>query len=188
VNWDPKLLTAISDLEVAAGRGQGAASGICAIRWKARHSIPKIPQASLSSPPTAPRGPMLGDHRGRGASGGTNATRHLVGKHVILPLVGRKIPIVADEYFRSRERLGRGEGHPRPMDFNDFESRAAAQFAADQACSIRRAVSRLSATKITCAACRRGSEQLAQELHGVDRFRRAQADPRAAGRFLVSWS
>jgi len=40
-----------------------------------------------------------------------SAMANLVGKHVILPLVGRKIPIVADEYSDPEKRFGRSEGH-----------------------------------------------------------------------------
>ena len=54
VNWDPKLLTAISDLEVQQVEVKGTC-GICAIRWKARPSIPTMPRHSSSSPPRGPR-------------------------------------------------------------------------------------------------------------------------------------
>jgi len=59
VNWDPKLLTAISDLEVQQVEVKGS-SGICAIRWKARRSIPKDPASFIVVATRAPR-PMLGD-------------------------------------------------------------------------------------------------------------------------------
>ena len=50
----------------------------------------------------------------------TSATRDLVGKHVILPLVGRRIPIVADEYSDPEKGTGAVKITPA-HDFNDFE-------------------------------------------------------------------
>ncbi len=55
VNWDTKLLTAISDLEVQQTEVKGQPRGICAIRSRARRSAPRIPRASSSSPPRGPR-------------------------------------------------------------------------------------------------------------------------------------
>ena len=46
--------------------------------------------------------------------------RHLVGKHVILPLVGRRIPIVADDYADPEKGTGAVKITPA-HDFNDFE-------------------------------------------------------------------
>ena len=46
--------------------------------------------------------------------------RHLVGKHAILPLVGRRIPIVADEYSDPEKGTGAVKITPA-HDFNDFE-------------------------------------------------------------------
>ena len=50
----------------------------------------------------------------------TSATRHLIGKHAILPLVGRRIPIVADEYADPEKGTGAVKITPA-HDFNDFE-------------------------------------------------------------------
>jgi valyl-tRNA synthetase len=62
---------------------------------------------------------MLGDTASR-CIRTTSATRHLIGKHVILPLVGRRIPIVADDY--SDPEKGSGAVKITPAhDFNDFE-------------------------------------------------------------------
>ena len=46
--------------------------------------------------------------------------RHLVGRHVVLPIVGRQIPIVADEIFRPGKGTGAVKITPA-HDFNDFE-------------------------------------------------------------------
>jgi hypothetical protein len=81
-----------------------------------------------------------------------DAYTDLVGKHVILPLVGRRIPIVADEY--SDPEKGSGAVKVTPAhDFNDFEVGRRHNLPQISVLD-RRAVSPLSATKITCAACR----------------------------------
>ena len=52
--------------------------------------------------------------------------KHLIGKHAILPLVGRRIPIVADEYSDPGEGLGRGQDHAGAR-LQRFRGRQAAQ-------------------------------------------------------------
>ena len=59
--------------------------------------------------------------------------KHLVGKHVILPLVGRRIPIIADEYADPEKGHRRGEDHPGPR-LQRFRGRPAAPLARS-ACS-----------------------------------------------------
>jgi valyl-tRNA synthetase len=117
VNWDPKLLTAISDLEVQQVEVKGSL-------WYLRYPIegktfsPDDPASFIVVATTRPE-TMLGD-TAVAVHPGDPRYMHLVGKHVILPLVGRKIPIVADEY--SDPEKGSGAVKITPAhDFNDFE-------------------------------------------------------------------
>lgn len=111
VNWDPKLLTAISDLEVESREVKGSL-------WHLRYPVEGEEGRFITVATTRPE-TMLGD---------TAIAVHpedprfadLVGKRAILPLVGRAIPIVADEY--SDPEKGSGAVKITPAhDFNDFE-------------------------------------------------------------------
>jgi len=117
VNWDPALLTAISDLEVQQVEVRGSL-------WYLRYPLqgktfdPEDPTTFIVVATTRPE-TMLGDS---GVAVHPDDARYadLVGQHVILPLVGRKIPIVADEY--SDPEKGSGAVKVTPAhDFNDFE-------------------------------------------------------------------
>ena len=117
VNWDPKLLTAISDLEVVQVETKGHL-------WHLRYPIegktfnPEDPSTFIVVATTRPE-TMLGD-TAVAVHPDDERYKALVGKHVILPLVGRKIPIVADEY--SDPEKGSGAVKITPAhDFNDFE-------------------------------------------------------------------
>jgi valyl-tRNA synthetase len=117
VNWDPKLLTAISDLEVQQVEIKGSL-------WYLRYPIlgktfsPEDPSTFIVVATTRPE-TMLGDTAVAVHPDDARYT-HLVGKHVILPLVGRTIPVVADEY--SDPEKGSGAVKVTPAhDFNDFE-------------------------------------------------------------------
>ncbi|GKQ50937.1 valine--tRNA ligase [Bradyrhizobium sp. Ce-3] len=117
VNWDPKLLTAISDLEVVQKEIKGHL-------WYLRYPIegrsfsPEDPKSFIVVATTRPE-TMLGDTAVAVHPDDERYT-DLVGKHVILPLVGRKIPIVADDY--SDPEKGSGAVKVTPAhDFNDFE-------------------------------------------------------------------
>ncbi|MGE0061439.1 MAG: valine--tRNA ligase [Xanthobacteraceae bacterium] len=117
VNWDPKLLTAISDLEVVQVEVKGHL-------WHLRYPIEgKIfnaddPSSFIVVATTRPE-TMLGD-TAVAVHPDDERYKALVGKNVILPLVGRKIPIVADDY--SDPEKGSGAVKITPAhDFNDFE-------------------------------------------------------------------
>ncbi|MGE0338535.1 MAG: valine--tRNA ligase [Xanthobacteraceae bacterium] len=110
VNWDPKLLTAISDLEVQQIEVKG---NLWHIKYPIENSDEFIVVAT-TRPET-----MLGD-TAVAVHPDDERYKGLVGKNVILPLVGRKIPIVADEY--SDPEKGSGAVKITPAhDFNDFE-------------------------------------------------------------------
>ena len=117
VNWDPKLLTAISDLEVIQVETKG-------YLWHLRYPIegrtfdPNDRSTFIAVATTRPE-TMLGD-TAVAVHPEDDRYKKLVGKHVILPLVGRKIPIIADEY--SDPEKGSGAVKVTPAhDFNDFE-------------------------------------------------------------------
>jgi len=111
VNWDPKLETAISDLEVQPTETNGKL-------WHFRYPIEGEDGAYIVVATTRPE-TMLGD-TGVAVHPADERYKHLVGKHCILPLVGRRIPIVADEY--ADPEAGSGAVKMTPAhDFNDFE-------------------------------------------------------------------
>ena len=117
VNWDPKLLTAISDLEVVQVETKGHL-------WHLRYPIegktfnPDDKSTYIVVATTRPE-TMLGD-TAVAVHPDDERYKALVGKNVILPLVGRKIPIIADEY--SDPEKGSGAVKITPAhDFNDFE-------------------------------------------------------------------
>ncbi|WP_064696024.1 valine--tRNA ligase [Rhizobium aegyptiacum] len=130
VNWDPKLLTAISDMEVEQHEVKGHL-------WHLRY--PLEPGVTYQYPiafdeegkPTqfetrdyvvvATTRPetMLGD-TGVAVNPEDERYKPIIGKHVILPIVGRKIPIVADSYADPTAGTGAVKITPA-HDFNDFE-------------------------------------------------------------------
>jgi valyl-tRNA synthetase len=111
VNWDPKLLTAISDLEVQQVEIKGHL-------WHFKYPVEGRDGAFITVATTRPE-TMLGDTAVAVHPDDERYT-DLVGKHVILPLVGRRIPIVADEYSDPEKGTGAVKITPA-HDFNDFE-------------------------------------------------------------------
>ncbi len=111
VNWDPKFQTAISDLEVLPTEVKGSL-------WHFKYPIEGEKDAFITVATTRPE-TMLGD-TAVAVNPEDERYKHLVGRNVILPLVGRKIKIVADEY--SDPEKGSGAVKITPAhDFNDFE-------------------------------------------------------------------
>jgi valyl-tRNA synthetase len=111
VNWDPKLLTAISDLEVQQVEVKGSL-------WHIKYPIAELPGRFITVATTRPE-TMLGDTAVAVHPDDERYT-DLIGKHAILPLVGRRIPIVADEYSDPEKGTGAVKITPA-HDFNDFE-------------------------------------------------------------------
>ena len=111
VNWDPKLHTGISDLEVENHEIKGSL-------WYFKYPIEGEEGAFITVATTRPE-TMLGD-TGVAVHPEDERYKHLIGRHVILPLVGRRIPIVADAY--ADPTTGSGAVKITPAhDFNDFE-------------------------------------------------------------------
>jgi valyl-tRNA synthetase len=110
VNWDPKLLTAISDIEVQQVEVKGHL-------WYFKYPIEgsdEVIVVATTRPET-----MLGD-TAVAVSPQNERLKHLIGKTVILPLVGRRIPIVGDDYADPEKGTGAVKITPA-HDFNDFE-------------------------------------------------------------------
>jgi valyl-tRNA synthetase len=111
VNWDPKLHTAISDLEVEAKPHKGHL-------WHLRYPIEGMAERFLTVATTRPE-TMLGD-TAVAVNPADPRYQDLIGRHAILPLVGRLLPIVADEH--ADPETGSGAVKITPAhDFNDFE-------------------------------------------------------------------
>jgi valyl-tRNA synthetase len=111
VNWDPEMHTVISDLEVENRETRGSL-------WHIRYPIEGLPGRFITVATTRPE-TMLGD---TGVAVHPDDPRYadLVGKSVRLPLIGRLVPIVADEY--ADPETGSGAVKITPAhDFNDFE-------------------------------------------------------------------
>ncbi|MED5519215.1 MAG: valine--tRNA ligase, partial [Pseudomonadota bacterium] len=111
VNWDPKLQTAISDLEVEQREVDGKL-------WYFKYPLEGRPDTFITVATTRPE-TMLGDS---GVAVHPEDARYLdlIGGHAILPLVGRRLPIVGDSY--SDPEKGSGAVKMTPAhDFNDFE-------------------------------------------------------------------
>jgi len=111
VNWDPKLHTAVSDLEVESRETKGKL-------WYFKYPVEGDAGEFLVVATTRPE-TMLGD-TGVAVHPDDERYKAFVGKHVILPLVGRRIPIVADPH--ADPATGSGAVKITPAhDFNDFE-------------------------------------------------------------------
>ena len=157
VNWDPKMLTAISDLEVESREVKGSL-------WFFKYPIEGSDEhivVATTRPET-----MLGD-TAVAVHPDDPKWKHLIGKHAILPLVGRRIPIVGDEH--SDPEKGSGAVKITPAhDFNDFEVGKRHQL---EAISIFDKFARL-------------NDNAPETYRGLDRFearKRVVADMEAAG-------
>ena len=110
VNWDPKLLTAISDLEVEQKEVEGKF-------WYFKYPLENSDEF-LTIATTRPE-TMLGD-TAVAVNPDDERYIHLKGKYVILPIINRRIPIIFDNY--SDPEKGSGAVKITPAhDFNDFE-------------------------------------------------------------------
>ncbi len=109
-NWDPRLQTAVSDLEVESIEVKGNL-------WHIKYPIEDSDQfivVATTRPET-----LLGD-TAVAVHPDDERYKALVGRHAVLPLTGRLIPIVADEYSDPEKGSGAVKITPG-HDFNDFE-------------------------------------------------------------------
>jgi valyl-tRNA synthetase len=165
VNWDPKLGTAISDLEVETREVAGTFTHI---RYPLADGV-RLPDGAdhIIVATTRPE-TMLGD-----TAVAVNAAdaryRSVIGQHILLPLTNRRIPIVADDH--ADPELGSGAVKITPAhDFNDFEVGKRSNLPM---------INILDATAHICAA-----EGVPTDYIGLDRFearRKIIADLEALG-------
>ncbi|WP_419758210.1 valine--tRNA ligase [Acidisoma sp.] len=110
VNWDPKFQSAISDLEVESREMNGSL-------WHIRYPIEGMPDRYITVATTRPE-TLPGD-----VAVAVNPTDEryadLIGRHAVLPLVGRRIPIIGDEHSDPEKGTGAVKITPA-HDFNDF--------------------------------------------------------------------
>ncbi|EPO4913671.1 TPA: valine--tRNA ligase [Citrobacter koseri] len=116
VNWDPKLRTAISDLEVENRESKGS-------MWHIRYPLADGAKTAdgkdyLVVATTRPE-TLLGD-TGVAVNPEDPRYKDLIGKFVVLPLVNRRIPIVGDEHADMEKGTGCVKITPA-HDFNDYE-------------------------------------------------------------------
>jgi valyl-tRNA synthetase len=110
VNWDPKLLTAVSDLEVVSEEEDGS-------MWEIHYPF-ACGKGSLTVATTRPE-TMLGDVA-VAVNPEDERYKHLIGKQVQLPLCERTIPVIADSYVD--QEFGTGCVKITPAhDFNDWQ-------------------------------------------------------------------
>ena len=111
VNWDTKLQTAVSDLEVQQIEINGHL-------WHFKYPIEGFENKYITIATTRPE-TMLGD-TAIAVHPDDERYRDLIGRHAVLPIVGRRIPIIADEY--ADPETGSGAVKITPAhDFNDYE-------------------------------------------------------------------
>jgi valyl-tRNA synthetase len=150
VNWDPKLGTAISDLEVETKEVQGKF-------WHFRYPLADG-SGQISVATTRPE-TMLAD-MAVAVNLEDERYRHLIGKQVRLPITGRLVPIVADEH--ADPELGSGAVKITPgHDFNDFEVGIRAGFKAGDMLNMLDAAGRVVQTQ---------DGLIPEELISLDRF------------------
>ncbi len=113
VNWCPRCVTAVSDLEVVHEDTQGK---LYEIRYPVVGSKDEYIVVATTRPET-----MLGD-TAVAVNSGDERYRHLHGKNVLLPLMNREIPIITDDILANPE-FGTGAVKVTPShDPNDFEA------------------------------------------------------------------
>ncbi len=113
VNWCPRCITAVSDLEVIHEETPGKI-------WEIRYPVVGNPKEFIVVATTRPE-TMLGD-TAVAVNSGDERYKHLHGKKVLLPLMNREIPIITDDILANPE-FGTGAVKVTPShDPNDFEA------------------------------------------------------------------
>ncbi|MGI4957239.1 MAG: valine--tRNA ligase, partial [Janthinobacterium lividum] len=110
VNWDPSFRSAISDLEVESREIRGSL-------WYIRYPVEGTDGRSVTVATTRPE-TMLGDSAVAVHPDDARYT-DLIGRYAILPLTGRRVPIIADTYSDPEKGTGAVKITPA-HDFNDF--------------------------------------------------------------------
>lgn len=146
VNWDPKLQTAISDLEVEQKEQKGS-------MWHIRYPVADEVETFITVATTRPE-TMLGD-MAVAVHPADERYKDMIGKSVCLPITGRMIPIIADEYADMEKGSGAVKITPA-HDFNDFEV------------GKRHNLPMMSVLNIS--ACVIEHEDIPSAYHGLDRY------------------
>ncbi|MGL6003095.1 MAG: valine--tRNA ligase [Plesiomonas sp.] len=116
VNWDPKLHTAISDLEVENKESKGS---MWHFRYPLADGVKTADGKDYIVVATTRPETMLGD-TGVAVNPEDPRYKDLIGKEIILPIVGRRIPILGDEHADMEKGTGCVKITPA-HDFNDYE-------------------------------------------------------------------
>ncbi len=164
-NWDPKLLTVISDLEVQQVEVKGHL-------WHLRYPLegktfdPADASTYIVVATTRPE-TMLGD-TAVAVHPENDKLKHLIGRHAILPLVGRKISIIGDDYADPEK--GTGAVKITPLhDFNDYEIGKRHGLPQIGVLDTEARIA-LKDNEDYARGLPEGADELIGELHGMDRF------------------
>ncbi|MDY7098158.1 MAG: valine--tRNA ligase [Pseudomonadota bacterium] len=162
VNWDPKLKTAISDLEVEQ---QTIAGSFWHFKYPLADGVTLADGRDYIEVATTRPETMLAD-MAVAVHPGDERYASVVGQHVVLPITGRRIPIVADEH--ADPELGSGAVKITPgHDFNDFEVGKRAGFAAGEM---------LNMLDADANVCQTADGMVPDEFIGLHRFKRNGVD------------
>ncbi|MFK4002902.1 valine--tRNA ligase [Qipengyuania sp. NPDC077563] len=162
VNWDPKLKTAISDLEVETTDVKG---GFWHFKYPLEDGVTLDDGRDYIEVATTRPETMLAD-MAVAVHPDDERYRSVVGKHVALPITGRRVPIVADEH--ADPELGSGAVKITPgHDFNDFDVGKRAGFAAGEM---------LNMLDGEANVCQTADGLVPEEFIGLHRFKRDGVD------------
>ncbi|MCA0978175.1 valine--tRNA ligase [Qipengyuania flava] len=162
VNWDPKLKTAISDLEVETADVKG---GFWHFKYPLEDGVTLDDGRDYIEVATTRPETMLAD-MAVAVHPDDERYKSVVGKHVVLPITGRRVPIVADEH--ADPELGSGAVKITPgHDFNDFDVGKRAGFAAGEM---------LNMLDGEANVCQTADGLVPEEFIGLHRFKRDGVD------------
>ena len=162
VNWDPKLKTAISDLEVET---QDVKGSFWHFRYPLEDGVTLADGRDYIEVATTRPETMLAD-MAVAVHPDDERYKSVVGKHVVLPITGRRVPIVADEH--ADPELGSGAVKITPgHDFNDFEVGKRAGF---------KPAEMLNMLDAEANVCQTADALVPEEFLGLHRFKRDGVD------------
>ena len=162
VNWDPKLKTAISDLEVET---QDVKGSFWHFRYPLEDGVTLADGRDYIEVATTRPETMLAD-MAVAVHPDDERYKSVVGKHVVLPITGRRVPIVADEH--ADPELGSGAVKITPgHDFNDFEVGKRAGF---------KPAEMLNMLDGEANVCQTADDLVPEEFLGLHRFKRDEVD------------
>ena len=162
VNWDPKLKTAISDLEVET---QDVKGSFWHFRYPLEDGVTLADGRDYIEVATTRPETMLAD-MAVAVHPEDERYKSVVGKHVVLPITGRRVPIVADEH--ADPELGSGAVKITPgHDFNDFEVGKRAGF---------KPAGMLNMLDGEANVCQTADDLVPEEFLGLHRFKRDGVD------------